>query len=89
MRDLIVSRQHLRSFPAGQELTPDIIEEANDFLVYCIKGRTVKARDMIFILMEFSETTEAPSTVEYGLSLQELQQYLTIMTSIRSKDEIP
>ncbi len=89
MRGLIVARQHLSSFPAGQELTPDTIEEANDFLVYCINGRTVKARDMILIPSNFSETTVTPSTVEFGLLLQESQQYLTIVTSIRSKNEIP
>ncbi len=30
-----MARLHFSSFPAGQELTTDTIEEVNDFLIHC------------------------------------------------------
>ncbi len=84
----MVARHHCRLFPACQEMTSNTIEEVKDFLLYCITGRAVKARTMILILKNFSETTETTSTARYGFALPELQQYLTIVNGIRSKDGI-
>ncbi len=89
IRKLMAARHHCRLFPTCQEMTEDTIEEVKNFLLYCITGGAFKARgSMILILKNFSETTETTSTARYGFALPELQQYLTIVTGIRSKDEI-
>ncbi len=36
---IAVARSHCYSFPVCQEMTSDIIEEVNDFLVNCLAGR--------------------------------------------------
>lgn len=50
---MMVARFHCCLFPASLTITDNAIEEANDFLVYCLQSGVIKASDMILILTTF------------------------------------
>ncbi|KAK0218287.1 hypothetical protein EDD85DRAFT_1029231 [Armillaria nabsnona] len=64
---------HSGLFPVCQEITSDTIEEVNDFLIHGIAENT------------WALSIEA---AEHKYTLPELQQYFSILNSIRSEDEI-
>ncbi|SJK99601.1 uncharacterized protein ARMOST_02909 [Armillaria ostoyae] len=61
---------HLSLYPAGQELTNDIVEEVDNFLIHCNTG----TGDNIDV-----------QTDRYGFTLAELQQHISSVTSIRTR----
>ncbi len=73
-----------------QEITSDTIEEVNDFLIHGIAGKLLRQENNAYSNCNIPGKIQDPSiqTVEHMYTLPELQQYFSILNSIRSEDEI-